>query len=100
MNYADIEKSIAELGEKARNNTLAVEDMDGGTFTVSNGGVFGSLMGTPIINPPQSAILGMHAVVRRPVAIGEQVNLQSIHAHTFSWLVFFWVRKESHISKQ
>lgn len=74
MSYADIEKSIAELSEKARNNTLAVEDMDGGTFTVSNGGVFGSLMGTPIINPPQSAILGMHAVVRRPVAIGEQVN--------------------------
>merc|ERR1711928_279796 len=58
MNYADIEKGIAALGEKAKNNQLAVEDMDGGTFTISNGGVFGSLFGTPIINPPQSAILG------------------------------------------
>lgn len=74
MTYADIEKTIAELGEKARQNALAVEDMDGGTFTVSNGGVFGSLMGTPIINPPQSAILGMHAVVERPIAVNGQVN--------------------------
>lgn len=74
MSYADIEKTIAALGEKARNNTLAIEDMDGGTFTVSNGGVFGSLMGTPIINPPQSAILGMHAIFERPVAVNGQVK--------------------------
>lgn len=73
MTYADIEKTIAALGEKARHNALAVEDMDGGTFTVSNGGVFGSLMGTPIINPPQSAILGMHAIVERPIALNGQV---------------------------
>lgn len=73
MSYADIEKGIAALGEKARKGTLAVEDMDGGTFTVSNGGVFGSLMGTPIINPPQSSILGMHATFERPVAIKGQV---------------------------
>ncbi|XP_055005442.1 dihydrolipoyllysine-residue succinyltransferase component of 2-oxoglutarate dehydrogenase complex, mitochondrial-like isoform X2 [Boleophthalmus pectinirostris] len=58
MNFADIEKAISALGEKARKNELAVEDMDGGTFTISNGGVFGSMFGTPIINPPQSAILG------------------------------------------
>lgn len=51
MNYADIERTISELGEKARKNELAIEDMDGGTFTISNGGVFGSLFGTPIINP-------------------------------------------------
>ncbi|XKL69455.1 hypothetical protein PGB90_007224 [Kerria lacca] len=76
MTYADIEKTIAELGEKARQNALAVEDMDGGTFTVSNGGVFGSLMGTPIINPPQSAILGMHAVVERPIAVNGQVVIR------------------------
>lgn len=73
MNYADIEKAIFALGEKARTGKLAVEDMDGGTFTISNGGVFGSLMGTPIINPPQSAILGMHGTFERPVAIKGQV---------------------------
>jgi hypothetical protein len=75
MNYADIERAIAELGEKARQGALAVEDMDGGTFTISNGGVFGSLLGTPIINPPQSAILGMHSIQERPVAIKGQVSM-------------------------
>lgn len=74
MNYADIEKAIAAVGEKAKNNALAVEDMDGGTFTISNGGVFGSLFGTPIINPPQSAILGMHGIFDRPVARNGQVR--------------------------
>jgi 2-oxoglutarate dehydrogenase E2 component (dihydrolipoamide succinyltransferase) len=73
MNYAEIELAINALGEKARKGALAVEDMDGGTFTISNGGVFGSLMGTPIINPPLSAILGMHAIFERPVAIKGQV---------------------------
>lgn len=62
MDYAKIELSLAELGEKARDGKLAVEDMEGGTFTISNGGVFGSMFGTPIINPPQSAILGMHGI--------------------------------------
>ncbi|XP_060790637.1 dihydrolipoyllysine-residue succinyltransferase component of 2-oxoglutarate dehydrogenase complex, mitochondrial [Neoarius graeffei] len=76
MNFADIEKSINELGEKARKNELAVEDMDGGTFTISNGGVFGSLFGTPIINPPQSAILGMHGIFDRPVAVGGKVEVR------------------------
>jgi len=75
MNYADIEKGIAALGDKAKNNALAVEDMDGGTFTISNGGVFGSLFGTPIINPPQSAILGMHGIFDRPVARNGQVKI-------------------------
>merc|ERR1712096_555756 len=73
MGYADIEKGIAALGQKAKNNDLAMEDMDGGTFTISNGGVFGSLFGTPIINPPQSAILGMHGVFERPVVRNGQV---------------------------
>ena len=59
---------------QARDGTLAIEDMDGGTFTVSNGGVFGSMFGTPIINPPQSAILGMHAVIDRPMAINGKVH--------------------------
>lgn len=76
MNFADIEKAINALGEKARNNELAVEDMDGGTFTISNGGVFGSMFGTPIINPPQSAILGMHGIFDRPVAVKGQVEIR------------------------
>ncbi|XP_019953241.1 dihydrolipoyllysine-residue succinyltransferase component of 2-oxoglutarate dehydrogenase complex, mitochondrial-like [Paralichthys olivaceus] len=76
MNFTDIEKAINALGEKARKNELAVEDMDGGTFTISNGGVFGSMFGTPIINPPQSAILGMHGIFERPVAINGQVEIR------------------------
>lgn len=76
MNYADIEKEIAALGEKAKTNNLAIEDMQGGTFTISNGGVFGSLFGTPIINLPQSAILGMHGIFDRPVAINGQVVIR------------------------
>lgn len=74
-NFADIEIALAALGEKAKRNAIAVEDMDGGTFTISNGGVFGSLLGTPIINPPQSAILGMHGIFERPVAIKGQVSV-------------------------
>jgi len=62
MSYIDIEREIAALGVKARDSALAIEEMEGGTFTISNGGVFGSLMGTPIINAPQSAILGMHGI--------------------------------------
>ncbi|KAK9730105.1 2-oxoacid dehydrogenases acyltransferase (catalytic domain) [Popillia japonica] len=76
MNYADIEKAIAALGEKAKKGTLAVEDMDGGTFTISNGGIFGSLLSTPIINMPQSAILGMHGVFDRPIALKGQVVIR------------------------
>lgn len=74
--YADIEIALAALGEKAKKGAIAVEDMDGGTFTISNGGVFGSLLGTPIINPPQSAILGMHGIFERPVAIKGQVVIR------------------------
>lgn len=73
-NFADIEIALAALGDKARKGAIAIEDMDGGTFTISNGGVFGSLMGTPIINPPQSAILGMHGIFDRPVAVKGQVR--------------------------
>jgi len=75
MSFADVERSITMYGQKAREGSLALDDMSGGTFTISNGGVFGSLMGTPIINPPQSAILGMHATKMRAVvdAKGEVV---------------------------
>ncbi|VDP66024.1 unnamed protein product [Echinostoma caproni] len=76
MNYFEIEKEIYDLGQKARQGTLAVEDMDGGTFTISNGGVYGSLFGTPIINPPQSAILGLYGVFDRPVAHKGQVVIR------------------------
>ena len=60
--FADIEKSIADLGQRARDGKLTMDDLTGGTFTISNGGVFGSLLSTPILNPPQSAILGMHKI--------------------------------------
>ncbi|CAG0903276.1 unnamed protein product [Darwinula stevensoni] len=72
MNFADMELGVAALAEKAQKGELAIEDMDGGTFTISNRGVFGSLMMTPIINPPQSAILGMHVIFDRPVARNNQ----------------------------
>jgi 2-oxoglutarate dehydrogenase E2 component (dihydrolipoamide succinyltransferase) len=65
MNFADIEKKIEDYGQRAKQNKIALEEMTGGTFTISNGGVFGSWMGTPIINPPQSAILGMHATKKK-----------------------------------
>lgn len=87
MNYAEIEIAIAALGEKAKKGTLAVEDMDGGTFTISNGGVFGSLLGTPIINPPQSSILGMHGIFERPIAIKGQVSFISISLPTFRIII-------------
>src|SRR3546814_3879891 len=67
MNFADIEKAIADLGKRAKECTLTMDDMTGGTFTISNGGVFGGLMSTPIINPPQSAVLGLHRIEDRPV---------------------------------
>jgi 2-oxoglutarate dehydrogenase E2 component (dihydrolipoamide succinyltransferase) len=67
MSFADVERNIAMYGKKAKEGSLSLDDMTGGTFTISNGGVFGSLMGTPIINPPQSAILGMHATKMRAV---------------------------------
>jgi 2-oxoglutarate dehydrogenase E2 component (dihydrolipoamide succinyltransferase) len=73
MSFKDIETGIADYAEKAKNNTLAMEDMVGGTFTISNGGVFGSLYGTPIINMPQSAILGMHATKMRPMVVKGEV---------------------------
>eukprot|EP01036_Dinobryon_divergens_P026476 gene26476-35135_t len=74
MNFADVERTIAAYGKKAKEGSLALEDMAGGTFTISNGGVFGSLFGTPIINPPQSAILGMHATKMRPVVVNGKVE--------------------------
>ena len=76
MSIADVEAAIRSLGLKARDKKLTIEDMTGGTFTVSNGGVFGSLLSTPILNPPQSGILGMHSIQDRPVALDGQVVIQ------------------------
>lgn len=82
LDMVGIEKGIAELGKKARDNKLTIEDMAGGTFTISNGGVFGSLMGTPIINLPQTAVLGLHAIKDKPVAINGKVEIRPVsHAH-------------------
>ncbi|BFZ56782.1 2-oxoglutarate dehydrogenase complex E2 component [Savitreella phatthalungensis] len=76
LDFVGIEREIAALGKKARDNKLTLEDMAGGTFTISNGGVFGSLMGTPIINLPQTAVLGLHAVKERPMAVNGQVQIR------------------------
>ncbi|MBA3707291.1 MAG: 2-oxoglutarate dehydrogenase complex dihydrolipoyllysine-residue succinyltransferase [Planctomycetes bacterium] len=76
MGFADIERSIREAAAKARDGKLSLDDMQGGTFTITNGGVYGSLMSTPIINPPQSGILGMHAIKERPMAVNGQVVIR------------------------
>ncbi|KAF3672426.1 Dihydrolipoyllysine-residue succinyltransferase component [Capsicum annuum] len=73
MNFAEIEKTINELAKKATNGTISIDEMAGGSFTISNGGVYGSLLSTPIINPPQSAILGMHSIVNRPMVVGGNI---------------------------
>ena len=76
MSFADIERKIAEYGGKARDSKLSMEELTGGTFSISNGGVFGSMLSTPIINPPQCGILGMHSIQERPVAVGGQVVIR------------------------
>jgi 2-oxoglutarate dehydrogenase E2 component (dihydrolipoamide succinyltransferase) len=73
MSLAQIEAEIARLGKKARDGALAMDDLQGGTFTITNGGVYGSLMSTPILNAPQSGVLGMHKIQERPVVVGGQV---------------------------
>jgi 2-oxoglutarate dehydrogenase E2 component (dihydrolipoamide succinyltransferase) len=76
MSFAEIERTIAALARKARDGKLTIEDLSGGTFTITNGGVYGSLMSTPILNPPQSGILAMHKIERRPVAVGDQIEIR------------------------
>jgi 2-oxoglutarate dehydrogenase E2 component (dihydrolipoamide succinyltransferase) len=76
LSFADIEKTISEYGRKARDGKLTIEELSGGTFTISNGGIYGSLMSTPILNPPQSGILGMHKIERRPVAVSDKVEIR------------------------
>jgi 2-oxoglutarate dehydrogenase E2 component (dihydrolipoamide succinyltransferase) len=74
LGFADIEKRVADLGRRARDGKLSLDELSGGTFTITNGGVYGSLLSTPILNPPQSAILGMHKIQKRPVVIGDKIE--------------------------
>ena len=76
LSFSEIERTISEFSKRASENKLKLEELQGGTFTISNGGVYGSLMSTPIVNPPQSGILGLHAIADRPVAINGQVVIR------------------------
>ena len=78
MSFADIEKNISELGQKARDGKITIEDLQGGTFTITNGGIYGSMLSTPILNPPQSAVLGMHNIVQRPIAVNGNVEIRPV----------------------
>jgi 2-oxoglutarate dehydrogenase E2 component (dihydrolipoamide succinyltransferase) len=76
MSLAEIEKGIAELAQKAKDNKLQLAELSGGTFSISNGGVYGSMMSTPLLNMPQTGILGMHNIVRRPIAVGDNIEIR------------------------
>ena len=78
MSFADIEKNIGDLGKKARDGKITIEDLQGGTFTITNGGIYGSMLSTPILNPPQSAVLGMHNIVQRPIAVNGNVDVRPV----------------------
>jgi len=78
LSFAGVESAIADLGSKARDGTISMEDLTGGTFTITNGGIFGSMLSTPILNPPQSAILGMHNILQRPMAVNGEVAIRSM----------------------
>ena len=78
LSFADIEKNIKTISEKARDGNLTIEDLQGGTFTISNGGVYGSMLSTPILNPPQSGVLGMHNIIERPIAVNGQIEIRPV----------------------
>lgn len=78
ISFAEIEKNIKTISEKARDGKLTIDDLQGGTFTISNGGVYGSMLSTPILNPPQSGVLGMHNIVERPIAINGEVEIRPV----------------------
>ena len=85
LSFAEVEKRIADLGTRARDGKLTIEELTGGTFTISNGGVYGSLMSMPILNPPQSGILGMHKIQNRPMAIGDKIEIRPMMYITMSY---------------
>ena len=76
MSFAGIEKNISSLGQKARDGKISIDDLQGGTFTITNGGIYGSMLSTPILNPPQSAVLGMHNIIERPVVVKGNVVIR------------------------
>ena len=76
ISFAEIEKNIIELGEKARNGKITINDLQGGTFTITNGGIYGSMLSTPILNPPQSGVLGMHNIIERPVVVNGEISIR------------------------
>ena len=78
MSFADIEKKIGYLGQKAKDGKITIEDLQGGTFTITNGGIYGSMLSTPILNPPQSAVLGMHNIIKRPIVVDGNVEIRPI----------------------
>ena len=78
MSFAEIEKNIKLISEKARNGKLTIEDLQGGTFTISNGGVYGSMLSTPILNSPQSGVLGMHNIVERPIVLNGEIKIRPV----------------------
>ena len=78
MSFADIEKNISQLGEKAKSGKITIDDLQGGTFTITNGGIYGSMLSTPILNPPQSAVLGMHNIVKRAVVIDDKIEVRPV----------------------
>jgi len=85
MTFGDIEKKISELSNKAKEGKLTMDDLSGGTFTISNGGVYGSMLSTPIINRPQSGILGMHNIIKRPIVIEDEIVIRSMMYLAFSY---------------
>ena len=78
MSFADIEKNIGDLGQKALDGKITIEDLQGGTFTITNGGIYGSMLSTPILNPPQSAVLGMHNIIQRPVVVDGNIEIRPV----------------------
>ena len=85
MTFGDIEKTIVELGTKAKDGSLTMDDLTGGTFTISNGGVYGSMLSTPIINRPQSGILGMHNIQKRAVVVDDEIVIRPMMYLAFSY---------------
>ena len=78
LSFDDIENNIGNLGQKAKDGKITIEDLQGGTFTITNGGIYGSMLSTPILNPPQSAVLGMHNIIQRPIVVDGKVEIRPV----------------------
>ena len=89
MSFADIESNIKTLSDKANSGSLSIDDLQGGTFTISNGGVYGSMLSTPILNPPQSGVLGMHNIVDRPIVVNGSIQIKPVMYLALSYAVSY-----------